>query len=277
MTQSKFPQPSVSRSKRMHPKRAAIAVAACCLLSVGAIYPVPNQDALADNQVALSRWVDVQRSISKEKQDWKIGRELLQNQIEVRQRELEALRAKIAQSQASLGEADKKRAELLSEQEALQATTAALGKNLTALESKTRALLGKLPASLQERAKPLSQGIPVESGASGAPVEGGLGVRFQNVVGVLNFLDKVQREVTVTSELRELAGKGAAEVTVMYLGLGQAFYEGMQGTIGGIGHAGPAGWTWTSKDQHAKAIADAIAIHKGEQVARFLSLPIALD
>jgi hypothetical protein len=252
--------------------RRAVILAAAFLLCAGTPAPSQGLDAVGDNQALLSRWIETRRAISKEKQEWVVGRDLLQNQIDVRQREIEAMRAKIAQARASLSEADRKREELVLGHEAQLATSEALARSVSELEARTLALLSKLPASVRDKVKPLSQAITMNPDQAAR----GLGLRFQNVVGILNFLDKAQREVNVTSEVRPLDDGSSAEVTALYLGLGQAYYVGMNGTIGGLGHAGPTGWTWTARNESAKAISDAIATHKGEQVARFILLPLVL-
>lgn len=79
-----------------------------------------------------------------------------------------------------------------------------------------------------------------------------LSERFLNVVGVLNEVNKFQREVTVTSEVRKLAETGSsAEVTAVYVGIGQGYYTTANGKSAGIGNATATGWEWTPNNAAA--------------------------
>jgi hypothetical protein len=100
-----------------------------------------------------------------------------------------------------------------------------------------------------------------------------LSERFQNVIGVLNEMNKFSREITVASEVRDVEGEGSAEVSVVYLGLGQAYYTNVKGGLGGVGRPGAEGWQWEVRDELIGLIADVIAIHRNEKSAGYILLP----
>ena len=62
-----------------------------------------------------------------------------------------------------------------------------------------------------------------------------VGGRFGNVIAVLNSMNRFQREIKITSEVRDLGDGQTAEVAVLYLGMGQAYYVAPKGDIAEIG------------------------------------------
>lgn len=231
-----------------------------------------SADSVKDTREALHKWVTTKRIISQEKRDWALGREMLNERIDLVQREIDQLKGKVAEAEASITDADLKRAEMLEENDRLKSTSFGLLDTAIALEASTKAVLSMAPDPIRERVKPLSQRFPEE----GAETKLSLAERYQNVIGVLNELNKFHREITVVSEVRTLANGSSVEVTTMYLGLGQAYYVGGNGTIAGVGAASPEGWVWKPADDKAPEIARAFAIHKNEQVASFVHMPIEI-
>jgi len=218
-----------------------------------------------DNVRALTeRWVETRRVISKERQDWTLGREMLDERIKLVEREIASLREKIDEAQKSIGEADAKRAELVDENETLKASAAGLTETLAAMEARTVALDRRLPDPIRERIKPLSQRIPADPNDTNLS----LAQRFQNVIGLLNEVNKFNREISVNSEVRTLPDSTSAEVTTLYVGIGQGYYVGAT--------ASDTGWVWTQLNEAAGPIADAIALLKNEKVASFVKLPMEI-
>lgn len=221
----------------------------------------------------MHKWVETRGVISKERQDWVLGREMLNERIELVEREIASLREKIDQTQKNISEADTKRAELVEENDKLKDAGTRLSDIITALEARTAALNKRLPDPIRERIKPLSQRLPDDPNET----ELSLSQRFQNVVGLLNEVNKFNRGIEVTSEVRTLADGSVAEVTAMYVGLGQAYYSGAKGTVAGVGSPVPDGWVWKPANDRADAVAEAIAILKNEEVAGFVPLPVSVQ
>jgi len=221
----------------------------------------------------LERWVEVRRVLSQEKRDWALGKEMLEERIDVVQREIEGLRTEIGSAEESIAEADRKRAELQQDNQRLIEASSSLLATATQLEERTRALLPRLPDPIRERVKPLSQRIPDDPETTKLS----LSERFQNVVGILNEINKFNRDINVTSEVRTLPDGTSAEVTAMYVGVGQGFYVTGDGKAAGIGASTTDGWAWTAADEAAAEVARAIAILKNEQAADFVLLPVRID
>jgi septal ring factor EnvC (AmiA/AmiB activator) len=114
----------------------------------------------------IEQWVQTQQLISKEKQDWALEREMLDERIKLVEHEIASLREKIGQAEQSISDADKKRAELVTENDKLKDAGEALKGIVTKLEARTFALNKRLPDPIRERIKPLSQRLPEDPNGS---------------------------------------------------------------------------------------------------------------
>ncbi|MBC8206777.1 MAG: DUF3450 family protein [Kiritimatiellales bacterium] len=224
-------------------------------------------------RAALEKWVETRKVISQEQRDWALGKEMLSERVELVRQEIDSLKEKIADAENSISEADKKRAGLVEANEKLKEASGALAGTVLTLEKNTQTLLARLPDPIRERVKPLSQRIPenVEE------TKLSLAERFQNVVGILNEVNKFSREISLTSEVRSLPDGTSAEVTAMYVGIGQAYYASADGKSAGTGTSSDGAWIWTPANDAASEIAEAIAILKNEQVAAFVQLPVEIN
>lgn len=259
---------------RSSSRRSLIVTTAVCAVSLVAFAEGDASDSIQETKEALERWVETRKVISREQRDWALGREILNDRIEIVKREIESVRAKVAEAESNITEVDRNRDELVAENERLKATTAELESMATALETRTFELLARLPDPIRERVRPLSQQIP--TGKDGEKVPD-VSNRFMNVVGILNEINKFNRDITLTSEVRSLADGTSAEVTALYVGVGQGYYVSGDGKAAGVGFPTKDGWTWRSANEHAAAIASAIAILKNEKVAEFVPLPLSVD
>jgi hypothetical protein len=227
------------------------------------------QEPVPDGRATLTQWVDTKRLICKERQDWRAEKALLEDRIQLVRRETENLKEATVQVSSGIGEADQKLAESTAKISELKTATAGLGQDIVRLEAGVVTLLGRAPTPIAERVKPLSQRIP----KPGADTRMGLSERFQNVIGILNELNKFSREITVTSEVRDQPDGAKAEVTVMYVGIARAYYCNAASGLAGIGLPGPDGWVWEPHNGLAQAVADTIAIYRNEKPAGYVLLP----
>lgn len=231
-----------------------------------------NADDVDLTRAALEKLVETRRIISKEEQDWALGKEMLNERIDIVRREIESLRGKITEAERNITETDKKRAEMADENEKRKLASAVLGDIINTFEERTKGLLKNLPDAIRERIRPLSQRLPENPNETKLS----LSERFQNIVGILNEVNKFNREIQATSEVRTLPNGSSTEVTAMYVGISQAYYASAKGDAAGIGMSSAEGWTWTPDNKAAADISEAIAILKNEKVAEFVLLPIKI-
>ena len=190
-----------------------ILVCAVTVLSTVAISADQNSARIDNTRMTLEKWIETQRIISKEKRDLALAIEMLDERIELIRREIDSQHEKIREVKKSIDEIDKKRAGMVKENDQWKDASTALDETLIALETRTRQLIQRLPDPLRTRIKPLSQRLPDD------PRETKLSMaeRFQDVVGILNEVDKFNRDILVTSEVRTLSDGTFAEVTFAYV------------------------------------------------------------
>jgi hypothetical protein len=234
----------------------------------------PSARESIDNvRAAMEKWVETRRVISKERQEWALGREILNERIELVQRQIASLREEMGKAEESISEADKKRVELVKENDELKNAAETLAGIVAQLEVRTLALVKRLPDPIRDRIKPLTQRLPADP----AETKLSLAMRFQNVIGILNEVNKFNRAIEMTSEVRTLDDGTVAEVTALYIGLGQAYYTGANGTLAGVGRPSEDGWRWEPANDAATGIAEAVAILKNEKGASFVPLPVKVE
>jgi hypothetical protein len=229
-------------------------------------------EVLDSTRSTVAKWVETQQIISKEKNDWQLGKEVLLQRVSLIENEISSLEEKLAETRKGISEADGKRRELDARNTQLKSASASLYDRVVPLETKTRELLAAIPEPLRERVEPLSQRIPDDP----ATTEVSLGERFQNVIGILNEVNKFDRDISVTNELRKLPDGSTAEVTVIYLGLGQAYYVTSGDDGAGVGRPGPDGWEWTAANHLAPEIRQAVEILENSQPPAFVPLPVEI-
>jgi hypothetical protein len=226
---------------------------------------------LGESRLALEKWIETQQVIARESKDWQQGREILAGRLELVKGEIATLQAKTREAEAGVAEADARRAELLAGNDELKATGAQLETAVAALEGEVRRLFPALPEPVRERLRPLQERMP----ADGAAVTVSAAERFQNVLGILNEVNKANSEITVACEVRELDGGRRAEVQVLYVGLAQAFYVSAGGEAG-VGRPGPDGWTWEPDGTLAGDVLSALDILQGKHSPAFVPLPVTI-
>ncbi|HZL99823.1 MAG TPA: DUF3450 family protein [Planctomycetota bacterium] len=228
--------------------------------------------SLGETRLKMEKWIETQQIISKERNDWNQGKEILLGRLELVQKEVATLEEAIARDQASVAEANAKKAELLAENAQLESAGAQLTAAVAGMEGEVRELYRRLPEPLQTTLQPLFQRMPTESTTTTVAVA----ERFQNVLGILDAVNKANNEISVSYEVRTLADGAPSEVKVIYIGLAQAYYVSARGEAG-TGRPGTEGWTWEPSPAIAKDVAVALEILEGKHTPAFVPLPVTLQ
>lgn len=266
-------RPGMDRRRRG--KLAALALVLVASVGGGprAVAQGLTTEKVDGTRAALERYVSIRRLIRKQKGDWALGKELLTDRIKILSDEIAALKKRIAEADKSIAEADKKKSELTKEHTTLATAAKSLEGAIAPLEKRVKTLLPQLPAPLLRDVELLSERIPEKP----EETKLGLGHRYESVIGLLNAVNKFNRDIKTEPELRDIGGGVKASVTVMYLGLGGAYYANDDGSVAGIGVPSKKGWTWEAANEAAERIAQAIAIYKDEKVAEFVQLPLRIQ
>src|SRR5262245_13838725 len=236
-----------------------------------AVAPADSAPTLEETRLSMSKWIETQQIIAKERKDWQQGKEILVGRVDLIKQEVASLEEKIAQAQSSVADADKKKAELVAETDHLKAVDKQLTDAVTGMEAEVRRLTKAIPESIRTRLQPLFQRIPEE----GATTHVSNAERYQNVLGILNELNKANSELTVSYEVRNLSDGKPAEVQAIYVGLSQAYFVSARGEAG-VGRPTLDGWTWTPSPAVAADVLMAFEILQGKHSPVFVPLPVNL-
>lgn len=227
--------------------------------------------SLEETRLTLAKWIETQQIISRERNEWQQGKDVLTARIELVGREVTQLKERIAQSEDAVAESNRTRTTLAAESDALKAVAAQLADAAAAMEVKVRDLARLAPQPVAERLAPLLQRLPTDGTAARITAA----ERFQNVLGILNELNKANSEITVAYEIRTLADGSSSEVQVVYVGLAQAYYLSPRGEAG-IGRPAEGGWTWQPSPGAAPAILTTLEVIEGKRPPTFVPLPVTI-
>ncbi len=228
---------------------------------------------LEENFDMLDQWVEVEKTISKEKYDWEVDKQGLLDVIKVYEQELEMLDEKIKEAEEFTSAADSKKSGLLEDQDSLRGVEAKLEAIVAEQESLLKKIIARLPIPLRDEIAPLTRRIPQD------PADTTLSVsqRLQSIVGILTQVDKFNATVEVAPEQREFEGS-LVQVTAIYFGLGAAYYSDKSGKHAGYGQASEAGWEWVSDTTIADKVLKLITMYEGNTTdIEFVPLPVNLN
>ena len=253
-------------------RRLAVCFGPALLLTVAwAATPAQTDDDLFEARSTSAQWVETEHAISKEKLEWTMKREYLEDLIAMRRDEIEEYRQKIVETREKIGTAEAEIDKMLAESETLEATAAELEDTVRSLEAAALQLVSKLPPVARERVELLEQSIPDDPDDTNLT----LGKRFLNIVGIVDQLNKFHAEISTANERRDQPDGTTVEVMTAYVGLSMAFYANASGDVAGSGRFVNGQWVWEAHNEDAAEIARLIAILDGES-AEFVSLPVSL-
>ena len=233
---------------------------------------IPAAPTLEETRLTMDKWIETQQIISRERKDWQQGKEILLGRLELIKKEIATLEEKTGLAEAGVTEANKKRSDLLAENDQLKAANTLLTDAVTGMEGDVRLLFKALPEPVQTKLQPLYQRIPEDTVKTRISAS----ERFQNVLGILNELNKTNNEITVSYEVHHLADGKPSEVKAMYVGLAQAYYVSARGE-GGIGRPTDNGWKWEPSKAVASEVLTALEILEGKRTPDFVHLPVKLQ
>lgn len=230
------------------------------------------ENTLNETRSTLDKWVETRQLISKTKSDWQSDKEVLEQSIQLFERELKSVQEQMAKLDTNNTQVEKERAQaeasLKSSNESLD-----VAKRFTAdFEGKIAKLAPQFPTPLQDILKPLLARMPTNSASTRMPVT----ERIQLAVGMLSELDKFNNAVTIFSEKRKNDKGEEVAVQSVYVGLGAACFVNDAGDFAGAGSPGSNGWEWSIKPELASPVKEVIRIYRNEHPAAFVSLPVIL-
>ena len=163
----------------MNPKKTLVAAAvlsgSCLLVPAQNAAPQPGSPDADAARSTISKWIETQQIIIKERKEWQEGREILQSRIAVLEQELASLEGRLDESLSGTRETDQKEMELARDNRQLEERAAVLASFVGEQEAAIKALHASLPVPVQEKLEPLYQRIPADPGSTRSPAATGAG------------------------------------------------------------------------------------------------------
>jgi len=228
--------------------------------------------ALAETRMVLDKWIETQQIIARESKEWQQGRETLASRLELARKEVATLEEKFKLVESNSVTMAKQRETVQADNVRLKHSSERLSSAAYRLEARITQIFPMLPDPVQAKLRPLYDRIPPK----GASTKVSAAERFQNVLGILSEAIKANSEIPVIFEVRNLENGKPAEVRVLYVGLGQAYYLSAAG-LAGIGHPTTNGWKWEASDGIGRDVQKAIEIQEGKRPPAFVSLPVVIQ
>ena len=239
-------------------------------LIASGLFSVHSQSALETSKTVLEKWVEARRTIGTVRSSWAVEKEILQQSLDAYGRELKTLGDQRNQVDEGSTQTERELILVETEKEELTAASDALKTSVGMLETRVRGMSDGFPPPVVEKIEPLFDRIPENPDETKLS----LSARFQNIVGILNELDKFNGSFSVVSELRRTEGGVDVQARVLYIGLGQAYFMDQTGDFCGYGVSSPSGWTWIVENDLGPVIKRAIGVYENSQPAAFVSLPV---
>lgn len=255
---------------------SGLALLGVFLLSAARRSPWQSSDgderSLAETRLSMEKWLETEQILSRERKDWQQEREILIGRLELMRREVGLLEESLTQAREKKLEAERKKGELTTRNQELTGIGERLGTVVTGTEGEVKRLLVTMPDPIRLRLEPLSARIVDDPAAKRISVA----ERYQNVLGILNELNKANNELNVVYEVHTLEDGRPSEVQVIYVGLAQAYFVSAGGAAG-IGRPSATGWQWQSSRTAAGDILTALEILQGKHSPAFVPLPVQIQ
>ena len=240
------------------------------LLSI--IFYLPVYASGLDPLSKLKEWIGVEKTYSREREEWRVKKVWLKEQIALGETELKSLREKSKDIEAIFDDSEKETESLLATQKELDLQVQKLEAILSKVEKTLLGLRIQFPEPLQKELEIAFLKITNRE----KPTDGRLSERFQNALSILAVVQAFDQKVTITETLRTTDRGETYLVDTLYFGLGQAYYTGAKDA--GVGVPSDQGWQWKSFPKLKEPIRKTIAIAQGQRGdISFVNLPISIQ
>ena len=214
------------------------------------------------------QWLALEAQTSQLKNDWVIEEPMLSQRKALLQAEKQQLIAILDNNQASSGDVEARRTELLAEQAQLEQQQQQLSRGSEQLTRQLQTIATQLPPPL------LTQWQQEQQALGDDPA---LSERLQVSIAQLSRLAEFDSRLSLHQAPVETDG-GSIQVKQLYLGVGIAWFSSEDGQYRGWGQASQQGWQWHVEPESGSAeIQRAIAIYERRQQADLVRLPIHLE
>lgn len=234
--------------------------------------PQGKKRQVEEVRAMLEKLLETKKLIAKEKMNWKISQELLQERLELKKGEIMVLQKKIKDLERNSKDMIAKKEKIVSKKIEIDEAWNVFELALPRIEKKILKILPKFPLTLQKKVMDLSDKINLESTKKRGKVE----VRYLHLLGLLSEINRFNSEVTSSLEIVENDDGDKVEVETVYLGLGQGYFVSKKKDFAGVGYPEKGRWVWKTEKGLASQIYKTISILKNKGLAQFVSLPVTI-
>ena len=253
---------------RMRYSITVISLALCSVCSLHA----QDKASIENVRGTLSEWVQARQLTSRLQAEWRSEKEMLEQTAALYEKEIGDLKEQLAKADTSSTQVQEERTKLEAEKTELGEATAKVSEWVNRFERRLRELSAAFPPPLASKLDHLMKRLPEEPDkARLSPVE-----RMQNLVGILNEVDKFNSSISVESELQKRPSGEELQVKTLYVGLGQAYFVDKTGDFAGVGIPSKDGWQWAEAPGLGGHILKCIAIYENTQPPAFVELPLVI-
>ncbi|MFC5049454.1 DUF3450 family protein [Rubritalea spongiae] len=234
-------------------------------LSIGLSQAAEPEKVLspADARAMVGEWVQVEKLITEEQNNWERQQAAMLDLLELYQTEVELINEELEAAGDSTSELDDK-------SEQLKQQTAAYQKQREVLELQCLKHAKRFVELSQRFPQPLQDQIKREVSIV-EDTESTLRERSIALLDALKSAGQFNRTITYTDLEEEVEGT-TRQLRVLYLGLGQAFY--VSGEKAGIGRPEKGSWKWQEVPNSKASISKAIAVYQKTARPELITLPV---
>ena len=220
----------------------------------------------------FKEWITTERLISQESSNWEIEKNALGDLIELLEEEKQTIDEKLNSVEKENSAGEEERIKLADQNEDLKSAILPVSETLEKLEAKILSLAPRFPSPLQDDLSSFLNRIPKkdQKQTSSASVS----QRLQAVVGALAKIDKFNSSIALDEKLLKVDG-GEIKVSVLYFGLGIAYFSDETGSKAGYLLPSDSGWEEFDQPTAGPAILEAISFYNrtAQKQATFVDLP----
>lgn len=246
-------------------KKGLIAFATCTFF----VLPVQSVESITQQIDKLTeQWIQIEQQERNLILNWQQQKPTIEQRIKLLKAEKKQLQDLLAQNDASQGDVELKRNELLAKQNSLEADQTKLAYSLTILSEKLAGKYSVLPDPVKSSWDQESAQLHDDSEAS---------VTLQVLIAKLATFARFNKQLTINETVIQTPDKKDVLVKQFYLGTSIAWFSSSDGSYKGVGKVIDGQWTWLFDENiNAKNILAAIAIYEKRQTPDFIELPISL-
>lgn len=225
------------------------------------------QPATETAEQLVSQWVGLEQQRHQMQTDWTLTQALLKQQVSLLQAEQKELTSALAANKGERSQVDDARAQLLLEQEQMEADQQSLEAQLARAYRQVQRLAPQLPPPLAAKwREPLAK---LGSDALDSSE------RLQALLSLVADFDRFDRRVALNTTAMTLADGREVLADQVYLGVAQGWYISADNQYFGRGGATASGWQW--QEQAAINPTDVraiVAMLKGEREPALVPAPL---